>query len=162
MTPPRGDREHLGQARTHAAKVLASEGGASGNQVGGRAVEDDPTAVVAGAGAAAIVPNISELVPEPETPVNRVSGRLGISTPISLGCSRARQARGSDRGCRQREAPFRSSVLNQPEDVAVGIGERGHQTPATNLVRSLFHTGAGGGHLGELPLDVRHVPVGHR
>src|SRR5512132_1839054 len=34
--------------------------------------------------AAAIVPNTSELLPEPETPVNTVSRRLGISTLTSL------------------------------------------------------------------------------
>src|ERR1044071_4500758 len=33
---------------------------------------------------AAIVPNTSELLPEPETPVNTVSRRLGISTLTSL------------------------------------------------------------------------------
>ena len=33
---------------------------------------------------AAIVPNTSELLPEPETPVNAVSRRLGISTLMSL------------------------------------------------------------------------------
>ena len=32
---------------------------------------------------AAIVPNTSELLPEPETPVNTVSRRLGISTLTS-------------------------------------------------------------------------------
>src|SRR5918996_845925 len=39
-----------------------------------------------------------------------------------------------------------SSVLNQPEDV----------------VRGFLHGGTRGGHLGQLCLDVRHVPVGHR
>ena len=33
---------------------------------------------------AAIVPNTSELLPEPETPVNTVSRRFGISTLTSL------------------------------------------------------------------------------
>ena len=33
---------------------------------------------------AAIVPNTSELLPEPETPVNTVSRRLGSSTLMSL------------------------------------------------------------------------------
>ncbi|HLN06865.1 MAG TPA: hypothetical protein VK217_11345, partial [Acidimicrobiales bacterium] len=28
-----------------------------------------------------------------------------------------------------------SSVLEQPEDVAVGVGEGGHQAPATHVVR---------------------------
>src|SRR5439155_8477269 len=32
-------------------EVLAGEGGAAGDELGGRALEDDPTAVVAGAGA---------------------------------------------------------------------------------------------------------------
>src|SRR3954453_21273420 len=39
---------------------------------------------------AAIVPNTSELLPEPETPVNTVSRRFGISRLTSLRlCSRA-------------------------------------------------------------------------
>ncbi len=33
---------------------------------------------------AAIVPNTSELLPDPETPVNTVSLRLGMSTLTSL------------------------------------------------------------------------------
>ena len=55
-----------------------------------------------------------------------------------------------------------SAVLKQPEDVAVGVGDGGHQAAATDVVRGLLHGGARGGHLGQLRLDVRHVPVGHR
>ena len=54
------------------------------------------------------------------------------------------------------------SVLHQPEDVAIEVGDGGHQAAATDVVRGLLHGGAGGGHLGQLRLDVRHVPVGHR
>src|SRR3954451_1701636 len=129
---------------------------------------------------AAIVPNTSELLPEPETPVNTVSRRLRISTLTSLRlftrepCTRIRSwlsatcgARGSasvvvamlivvsvrqagpsaeaagtqpsisplrddaQRGSRGR----RSSVLEQPEDVAVGVGDGGHQPAAADVVR---------------------------
>ncbi len=55
-----------------------------------------------------------------------------------------------------------SSVLDQPEDVAVEVGDGGHQAAAADVVRGLLHGGTGGGHLGQLRLDVRHVPEGHR
>ena len=55
-----------------------------------------------------------------------------------------------------------SSVLQQPEDVAIGVGDGGHQAAATDIVRGLLHRGTRGGHLGQLRLDVRHMPVGHR
>src|SRR5438874_6358451 len=55
-----------------------------------------------------------------------------------------------------------SSVLQQPEDVAIGVGDGGHQAAATDVAHGLLHGGTGGGHLGQLRLDVRHVPVGHR
>src|SRR6266436_8582104 len=44
---PRGPRSGADVGR----EVLAGEGGAGGDEVGGRALEDDPAAVVAGAGA---------------------------------------------------------------------------------------------------------------
>jgi hypothetical protein len=56
----------------------------------------------------------------------------------------------------------RSSVLQQPEDVAIGVGDGGHQAAATDVAHGLLHGGTRGGHLGQLRLDVRHVPVGHR
>ncbi len=55
-----------------------------------------------------------------------------------------------------------SAVLQQPEDVAVGVGDGGDQAAATDVARGILHGGTGGGHLGQLRLDVRHVPVGHR
>ena len=33
----------------------------------------------------------------------------------------------------------RSSVLNQPEDVAIGVGDGGHQAAATDVARGLLH-----------------------
>ena len=117
---------------------------------------------------AAIVSNTSELLPEPETPVNTVSRRFGISTLTSLRlftrapCTRIRSwlsaacgagdcvsvvvavtvpivaggrsalqtavRAGSRRG-------RRSSVLEQPEDIAVGVGDGGHQPAAADVVR---------------------------
>ena len=50
-----------------------------------------------------------------------------------------------------------SSVLKQPEDVAIGVGDGGHQAAATDVVRGLLHGGTHGGHLGQLRLEVRHV-----
>lgn len=41
-----------------------------------------------------------------------------------------------------------SRVLKQPQDVAVGVGDRGHQAPAADVVRRLLHGGARGGHRG--------------
>src|SRR4051794_29810189 len=172
---------------------------------------------------AAIVPNTSELLPEPETPVNTVSRRFGISTltslrlftrapytrirswlsaacgaggrgsvlvamligclhrsggpgarsgPASPGLIRKGLHAGSARGGaeaparrRGRRTPGRggrSSVLQQPEDVAVRVGDGGHETAAADVVGGLVHLGAGGGDLGELRLDVGHVPVGDR
>jgi hypothetical protein len=55
-----------------------------------------------------------------------------------------------------------SSVLKQPEDVAIWVGDGGHQAAAAYVAHGLLHRGTGRGHLGQLRLDVRHVPVGHR
>src|SRR6266540_3328090 len=134
---------------------------------------------------AAIVPNTSELLPEPETPVNTVSRRFGSSTLRSLRlftrapCTRIRSwlsatcgagdcvsvlvallivSPSVGRGSGGRPSP----VLEQAEHVAVGVGHGGHQAAATDVVRGLLHGGTRGGHLGQLRLDVRHVPVGHR
>src|SRR5216683_3108555 len=132
---------------------------------------------------AAIVPNTSELLPEPETPVNTVSRRFGISTLTSLRlftrapCTRIRSWLSAI--CNARDCVSvlvamlivspsvgsggrHSPVLKQPEHVAIGVGDGGHQATATDVVRGLLHGGTRGGHLGQLRLDVRHVPVGHR
>src|SRR6266516_6587959 len=55
-----------------------------------------------------------------------------------------------------------SWVLKQPEDVAIGVGDGGHQAAATYVAHGLLHGGTGSGHLGQLRLDVQHVPKGHR
>ncbi len=124
---------------------------------------------------AAIVPNTSELLPEPETPVNTVSRRFGISMLTSLRlftrapCTRIRSWLSATCGAGDRVSVlvavligWYSRVLKQPEDVAVGVGDGGHQAAAADVVRGLLHGGTRGGHLGQLRLDVRHVPVGHR
>jgi hypothetical protein len=54
------------------------------------------------------------------------------------------------------------SVPRVLEDVAVGVGDGGHQAAVADVARSVLHDRASGGHLGQLGLDVRHVPVGHR
>jgi hypothetical protein len=41
-----------------------------------------------------------------------------------------------------------SSVLKQPEDVAIGVGDGGHQAAATDVAHGLLHGGTGSGHLG--------------
>src|SRR5580692_1223835 len=138
---------------------------------------------------AAIVPNTRELLPEPETPVNTVSRRFGSWTLTSLRlftrapCTRIKSwlsptCRAGD--CASvlvamliaspsvRRAPFAVPpasplrVLEQPEHVAVWVGDGGHQAPATDVVRGLVHDGTRGGHLGKLRLDVRYAPEGHR
>src|ERR1700724_3591688 len=126
-----------------------------------------------------MVPNTSELLPEPETPVNTVSRRFGISTLMSLRlftrapCTRIRSwlsATCSAGDCVSVLVAMliggmawpHSPVLEQPEDVAIGVGDGGHQAAATDVVRGLLHGGTRCGHLGQLRLDVRHLPVGHR
>src|SRR5208283_2262133 len=135
---------------------------------------------------AAIVLNTSELLPEPETPVNTVSRRFGISTLTSLRlftrapCTRITSwllATCSAGGCvsglvamlivspsvrRVLGRGRHSRVLKQPEDVAIGIGDGGHQAAATDVVRGLLHGGTRGGHLGQLRLDIRHLPESYR
>src|SRR6266508_6943680 len=100
---------------------------------------------------AAIVPNTSELLPEPEMPVNTVSRRFGSSTLTSLRlftrapCTRIRSwlsatySAGdcvsvlvamlivSPSGSDIDVVGEHSSVLKQPEDVAIGVGDGGHQ-----------------------------------
>src|SRR3954452_10064905 len=114
---------------------------------------------------AAIVPNTSELFPDPETPVNTVNRRFGISTLTSLRlftrapCTRITSwvsptCRAGDRvfvvmAMVSDDAPRRagdapSSVLEQPENVAVGVGDRGHQAAAADVVRGLLHGGTRG------------------
>src|SRR5580700_3795008 len=129
---------------------------------------------------AAIVPNTSELLPEPETPVNTVSRRFGISTLTSLRLftrapctpitSWLRATCSAGDGVSFLVAVVTvspvlasaSGVLNEPEHVAIGVGERGHEAAATDVVRGLLQRATGGGHLGQLGLDVRDMPVGHR
>src|SRR5690349_2907676 len=109
----------------------------------------------------------SELLPDPDTPVNAVSRRLGMSTLTSL--------RLLTRAPTTRMTSWRSAtwvaglisggslgVLDQTEDVAVEVGERGDEPSAADVLRRLLHRGSGLGHLGELALDVGDVPVGHR
>src|SRR3977135_4223060 len=96
---------------------------------------------------AAIVPNTSELLPDPETPVNTVSRRFGISMLTSLRlftrapCTLIRSwlsAACSAGDCVSVLVAMlivspsvkwsggrRSPVLEQPEHVAVGVGDGG-------------------------------------
>src|SRR4029453_4135403 len=108
---------------------------------------------------AAIVPNTSELLPDPETPVNTVSRRFGISRLRSLRlftrapCTRIRSwlsASWSAGDCASVltamlivspsvswERGRHSRVLEQPEDVAIGVGDGGHQAAARDVGRGL-------------------------
>ena len=91
---------------------------------------------------AAIVPNTSELLPEPETPVNTrqpalrdldadvlevVHPRaLDADEVVAVGCVCVRCGRlrlGA------------SLVLDEPEHVAVGVGEGGHEPAAADVAR---------------------------
>ena len=51
-----------------------------------------------------------------------------------------------------------STVLEQPEHVAVRVDDGGDQAAAPDVVRGLLHGGTRRGHLGQLGLDVGHVP----
>src|SRR5262249_2536755 len=53
-------------------------------------------------------------------------------------------------------------VLNEPEDVAVGVDDGGHHTGAAFFVRRVIDRRTGRGHLGELRFDVVDVPVRDR
>src|SRR6186713_2713956 len=119
-----------------------------------------------------MVSNTSELLPEPETPVNTVSRRFGISMLTSLRlftrapCTRIRSwLSATSRVALLIVSPSRvecSAVLQQPEDVAVGVGERGYQAAAADVARGLLEGATRGGDLGQLRLDVGDVPVGDR
>jgi hypothetical protein len=80
-------------------EVLAGEGGAGGDEVGGCAFEDDPAAVAAGAGAEVDDPvgvcRDRLVVPDDDDRLAR-AGRAGRAA--------ARPAPGSDHGCQQRAA----------------------------------------------------------
>src|SRR5215831_14600289 len=131
-----------------------------------------------------MVSNTSELLPEPDTPVNTVSRRFGISTLTSLRlftrapCTRIISwlSAASNAGdcvavlvailivstcyiCPAGKAPFSEGrllgILKQPEDVAVRVGDGGDQAAATDVVRGFLYGGTRGGHLGQLLLDVR-------
>src|SRR5215469_11520891 len=125
---------------------------------------------------AAIVSNTRELFPDPDTPVNTVSRRLGSSTLTSLRLfSRAPWTRIMSwlsatlrpTGCARVLAGMvivfsgvagrRSAVLKQTENVAVGVGDGCYEAAATDVAHGVFYIGAGLGHLGELRLDVRHM-----
>src|SRR4051794_1689856 len=96
---------------------------------------------------AAIVPNTSELLPEPETPVNTVSRRFGISMLTSLRLlTRAPCTRISSWVSATCSAGDCGSVL-----VAMLIGLH----PSGG--RGLLHGGTRGGHLGRV-----HVRCGSR
>src|SRR4029078_5151828 len=94
---------------------------------------------------AAMVPNTSELLPEPETPVKTVSWRFGISMLTSLRlftrapCTRIRSwARVSGLfalliGFLSARGGRLSPVLEQPEHVAVGVGEGGYEAATADI-----------------------------
>src|SRR5215207_3504002 len=51
------------------------------------------------------------------------------------------------------------SVLKQPEKVAIRVADGCNEAAATDVAHGLGNGRSGRGHLGELRLDVRHVPV---
>src|SRR5688572_17540587 len=98
-----------------------------------------------------MVPNTSELFPEPETPVNTVSRRLGSSTLTSLRlfarapCRRSGSWLSADASCVSRVRALLVATLAQlldADQVARGIAE-GAVAHAVGLVRRLLdHLGA--------------------
>src|SRR6476659_7833594 len=99
-----------------------------------------------------MVPKTSELLPDPDTPVNTVKRRFGIWTLTSLRLfTRApRTLIRSWLSALRSLIPGGSAVLEEPEHVAVRVGECRHQPAAADVVRSLFHDAASGGDLGQL------------
>src|SRR4051812_22282454 len=107
---------------------------------------------------AAIVPKTSELLPEPETPVNTVSRRLGISMLTSLRlftrapCTRIRSwlsARGSAGDCASVLAAVlivgrRSAQLLDADEVARGVPEGAVADPVRLVGRLLDDLGVAG------------------
>ena len=96
---------------------------------------------------AAIVPNTSELLPEPETPVNTVSRRFGISTLTSLRlftrapCTRIRSwlsATCSAGDCVSVLVAMLSADSLDADQVAGGIAE-GAVANAVRLLGRLLH-----------------------
>jgi len=67
----------------------------------------------AGGDSAAIVPNTSELLPEPETPVKTISRRFGSSMLTSLRCVHAR-AMHADQAWLSAACMARGSTLSEP------------------------------------------------
>ena len=117
---------------------------------------------------AAIVPKTSELLPEPETPVNTVSRRLGISMLTSLRlftrapCTRIRSwlsARGSagDRASVLVAVLIVAAMLRQlldADEVARGIAEGTVADPVRLVGRLLDDFGVAGLQPGEGAVDV--------
>src|ERR1700704_3094979 len=112
-----------------------------------------------------MVPNTSELLPEPETPVNTVSRRFGISTLMSLRlftrapCTRIRSWLSATCGADDRatgrvamlivsspvgRAPDCSAQLVDADLVARGVAERAVANPVRLLGRLLDYVGATG------------------
>src|SRR5438445_2521897 len=91
--------------------------------------------------------------------VRPTSGRRASARRRAARSPRARPGCGAGRSAGA--GGRHSTVLKQPEDVAIGVGDGGHQAAATDVVRGLLHGGTRGGHLGQLHLEVRHVPVRH-
>jgi hypothetical protein len=97
-----------------------------------------------------------------------ITGRVESATTFASAFGLGAALRGPCRRDRSyREAPPRVGcsslrVLKQPEDVPVEVGDGGHQATAPDVAGRILQGGASGGHLGQLCLDVGHVPVGHR
>src|SRR5215213_4715116 len=88
------------------------------------------------------VPDTAHRPPRHWPPRRRRRGRAG---------ARCRDGAGRGGGGRH------SLVLKQPEDVAIGVGNGGHQAAATDVVRGLLYGSPRRGHLGQLRLNVWHV-----
>src|SRR3954454_4077263 len=103
-----------------------------------------------------MVPNTSDDLPDPDTPVNTVSRRFGISRLTSFRLfsrapwTRIRSWVSATCGAGDRVSGLvaivigRGSVLDQPEDVAVRIAEGGHEAAAADVVGGLVGAGTGG------------------
>src|SRR4051794_3393372 len=119
---------------------------------------------------AAIVPNTSELLPEPETPVNTVRRRFGISTLRSLRlltrapCTRITSWLSAPRNAGDCESVLvamrtvsptgRRSGLRDADEIARGVTERAVSRAPWLGRRLLEHLGAGRADLLERRVEV--------
>src|SRR5882757_5000870 len=111
---------------------------------------------------AAIVPNTSELLPEPDTPVNTVSRRFGISMLTSLRlftrapCTRIRSWLSAVCGAGDPGSVLVAMLIVSP---SVRAGPSLHSGPAVRAGSSVGRPSVGRGRRSPVLKQPEHVPV---